>query len=304
MERAEKWLRRYGRPLELALWEYHLGGGSKERVIQYLSAFQNEDGGFGHGLEADFWLPQSSPIASWMAGQILVEIQAGPEDYIVRRLMDYLMATEQVQPGMWPTVLPENNNYPHAPWWEWTPDAQKDWMFNPSVELAAFLIHWSGSQGLEAALGWMSLRHAFEYLMDADSVEWHGMKNFWQCLKLLRPFQDRFPEEVGFSFAQLEQKARTLILDVISREISGGGITYQPLPLDFVKDPADPLYEELKPLVEENLRVYWESRSEWGIWDITWGWADYPQEFAVARRYWQGILAVDRYKLFKAFGWI
>src|SRR5690554_2621523 len=104
MERAYAWLRRYGRPLELALWEYFFSGGPKENVLRCLAAFQNADGGFGHGLEPDFWLPRSSPMASWMAGQILVDIQADPEEGIVRRLRDYLLGAKQVQPGMWPSV--------------------------------------------------------------------------------------------------------------------------------------------------------------------------------------------------------
>jgi hypothetical protein len=54
--------------------------------------------------------------------------------------------------------------------------------------------------------------------------------------------------------------------------------------------------------VEENLRVYLRDRDEDGIWDITWGWQHYPEEFAVARRYWQGILAVERYRVLNAFG--
>ena len=62
------------------------------------------------------------------------------------------------------------------------------------------------------------------------------------------------------------------------------------------------LYSELKPLVEENLRFFLSSRDKWGIWGITWGWADYPSEFAIASRYWQGIRAVERYKTLRAFG--
>lgn len=302
MERAYAWLRRYGRPLELALWEYFFSGGPKENVLRCLAAFQNADGGFGHGLEPDFWLPRSSPMASWMAGQILVDIQADPEEGIVRRLRDYLLGAKQVQPGMWPSVLPENNAYPHAPWWEWTEAAQQDWMFNPSVELAAFLIHWSGGEGPEADLGWSSLGAACEYLLEAESVEWHGLKNYWQCLKLLRPFKERFPGEVGCSFGEVEAQARALILEVIDRDLASWGKSYKPLPLDFVKSPADPLYPELKPLVEENLRVYLRDRDEDGIWDITWGWQHYPEEFAVARRYWQGILAVERYRVLNALG--
>lgn len=304
MERAERWLRRYGRPLEAALWDFHFCGGSKEQVLRCLAAFQNEDGGFGHGLEPDCWLPKSSPIASWMAGQILVEIQAEPAEPVVRRLSDYLLSAEQVEPGMWPTVLPENNDHPHAIWWEWREDAQKEWMFNPSVELAAFLIVWSSSQGPEAALGWESLKPAVEYLLAADSVEWHCLRNYWQCLKLLQPYKKQFEAEVGYSYAEVEEKAKSLVRATIDRDAASWGHSYKPQPVEFVKSPADPLYGELRPLVEENLRFFLESRSDWGIWDITWGWGQCPEEFSVARRYWQGILAVERYKVLRAFGWV
>lgn len=304
MQRAQLWLRRYGRPLEMALWDFHFAGGSRQNVLRYLCAFQNEDGGFGHGLEPDFWLPQSSPMASWMAGQILVEIQAPPSEPIVQRLVNYLMNADQVQPGMWPSVLPETSAYPHAVWWAWNADAQQEWLYNPSVELAAFLIYWTGEEGAAAELGWASLRAAVGHLLQADSVEWHGLRNYWQALKLLRPFQDRFRAEVGYAYSVVEQKAKSLILAVVDRDVHNWGRGYKPLPLDFVKDPGDPLYPELKLLVADNLRFYLQSRTDCGIWDITWNWGQYPEEFAVARRYWQGILAVERYKVLKAFGWI
>jgi len=304
MERAQAWLRRYGRPLEAALWDFHFDAGSKEEVIRCLSAFQNGDGGFGHGLEPDFWLPQSSPMASWMAGRILLDIDADPQEPIVQRLIHYLLTTEQVRPGMWPSVLPENNAYPHAPWWHWSPEAQDGWMYNPSVELAAMLIHWSGSQGSAAELGWASLRPAVGYLMQADHIDWHGLKNYWQSLRLLQPFQDRFRAEVGYAWAVVEQKVKKLILAVVDRDVPSWERDYKPLPLDFVQGPACPLCPDLKQLVEDNLRFFLQSRTDWGIWDILWEWGQYPQEFAVARRYWQGILAVERYKILRAFNWL
>ena len=64
------WIKRNARPLETARWEYIFEGASSDRVMKYLSAFQNEDGGFGHGIEPDFWLPHSSPMAIWAAGQV------------------------------------------------------------------------------------------------------------------------------------------------------------------------------------------------------------------------------------------
>ena len=51
-EKARRFMYRSARPVELARWQYHFEQGSKENVLKALAAYQNEDGGFGHGLEA------------------------------------------------------------------------------------------------------------------------------------------------------------------------------------------------------------------------------------------------------------
>ena len=61
------WMKRNARPLEYARWAYLFEGGSKEKVIDNLSAFQNSDGGFAHGLEPDSMLPESNAIDTWAA---------------------------------------------------------------------------------------------------------------------------------------------------------------------------------------------------------------------------------------------
>lgn len=40
MQRAQTWMKRYGRPLENARWEFLFGEGSKEAVVCYLQALQ------------------------------------------------------------------------------------------------------------------------------------------------------------------------------------------------------------------------------------------------------------------------
>ncbi|HKM42799.1 MAG TPA: hypothetical protein VJZ70_02300 [Limnochordia bacterium] len=301
MQRAKAWLMRYGRPLELARWEFFFEQGSKDTVIHYLQAFQNDDGGFGHGLEPDFWLPASSPMATWMAGQILVEVGASLKDSIVQHLVSYLINTPQVQPGMWPSVLPENNLYPHAPWWRWEEDAQASWMFNPSVELAAFLIHWSPTKSDGTQLGWESLLYAIRHVMQVTHMERHELNNYIKCLRLLKAHEEYFDSAMGYSFAEVEEQVQTLTKKVIDRDHTNWGTGYKPLPLDFIQSPDDPLLPELQELVEENLRFYLDQRTDEGVWPITWTWGQYPEEFAVASRYWQGVLAVERCKILQAF---
>lgn len=54
-EKARSFIYHNARPLDIARWQYHFEGGSNEAVLTALAAYQNEDGGFGHALEADAW---------------------------------------------------------------------------------------------------------------------------------------------------------------------------------------------------------------------------------------------------------
>ena len=66
-ERARRFVYRNARPLDLARWKYHFENGSEQEVLAALSAYQNEDGGFGHGLEEDNMNPHSIPMQAWRA---------------------------------------------------------------------------------------------------------------------------------------------------------------------------------------------------------------------------------------------
>ena len=73
-ELARNFVYRNARPLDMARWKYMFENGSKEDVLNALIAYQNEDGGFGHGLEPDYWNPDSSPIQTEVATEIIKEI--------------------------------------------------------------------------------------------------------------------------------------------------------------------------------------------------------------------------------------
>lgn len=64
------WMHRNARELELSLWRYYFEDGSREDVAAALSWYQNEDGGFGHALDADNWNPDSNPYQTCAAIRI------------------------------------------------------------------------------------------------------------------------------------------------------------------------------------------------------------------------------------------
>ena len=99
-DRVARALGQYARNLELAQFNYFFNNGTPEKILQELSFFQNADGGFGRGLEPDFILPDSSPMASSIALQILSQLPLNP------------MVTQVVQKGI--TYL-ENTYIPTRP---------------------------------------------------------------------------------------------------------------------------------------------------------------------------------------------
>ncbi|MDX8045259.1 hypothetical protein SH601_04590 [Gracilibacillus sp. S3-1-1] len=63
-------------------------------------------------------------------------------------------------------------------------------MFNPSTEIAAFLIHWSPNNSEAAQLGLAVVDKAIAHLMESDKMDSHECKNFQQLLKVLEKHDD------------------------------------------------------------------------------------------------------------------
>ena len=90
-EKARAFMYRCARPLEMALWQHRFEGGSADSVLHALSFYQNEDGGFGHALEADNWNPSSTPLTTQTATESLYAVDAPAGHPIV----------EGTEPGHW-----------------------------------------------------------------------------------------------------------------------------------------------------------------------------------------------------------
>lgn len=302
-EKAKVFIKTKARGLELNRFQFEFENGSTENVLNQLKKYQNEDGGFGNGIEPDFWLPHSSPMATWVAGQILMEIGAHKNDPIVKSMLSYLAKTNHIETGMWDSVLPENNEYPHAPWWHWREGIQENWMFNPSAELAAFLVHWSDEHSKTAETGWISIEKSVKHLINQTDMDRHEINNYQQLIKIIKPHKSIFEAKIQYSLKEVSEKILVLAEQCVDKDVSNWNDGYKALPLDFIDNPDHPLCERLVHLVEQNLNLYIEQMSDEGIWDISWSWGSFPEQFETARTYWKGIIAVNRYKQLKAFSY-
>ena len=108
-------------PLELALYRFFYEKKEKEAVIAELEKYQNEDGGFGNGLEADNWNPHSNPIATNDVIITLYRIGAFEKDSaMVKDIIRYLSFHDSFneEKKRWLFATDSNADCPHAIWWK------------------------------------------------------------------------------------------------------------------------------------------------------------------------------------------
>ena len=168
-----------------SLFEYHFFNGSSEEVLKNLKKFQNEDGGFGHGLEPDFMLPDSSAMASTIAFQILDEIGEKNNKMAHSAIEFYETTFDQNRNGWW-AVPPQVNDHPHAPWWAY--DKQEKWTAidnhwgNPSSEIIGILYEYRSQLQL------LDIEHLLGYAIDHfKGLNEYGSEHEIYCY--LRMFQ-------------------------------------------------------------------------------------------------------------------
>lgn len=118
---AERFLHTHARLLERQLFAALVHGAPGEPVRAALRAFQNPDGGFGHGLEPDVRGPDSQPSAARTALTVLADLDA-LDDPLTEQVADWLLTVSGPDGGV-PTVLPAATAYPRAPWMQPQPES-------------------------------------------------------------------------------------------------------------------------------------------------------------------------------------
>jgi hypothetical protein len=93
-----------------------IDGGSSAPVLAALSAYRNDDGGFGHALEPDLRLPTSQPGPTLYALEMLAELDA-LDDPLSAGAIEWIAAIAAPD-GSLPSVVGDIDGWPHAPWWQ------------------------------------------------------------------------------------------------------------------------------------------------------------------------------------------
>lgn len=292
---VSQFLKENARELEKYLFEYYFYGGSSSNIIAELKKYQNDDGGFGHGLEADIRQPLSSPIVTSVGVRLLSEFDDEKEaKETIKSAIVYFESTFNEQRKGWFALTNEVNNYPHAPWWHYDEEEgmtiiDKNWG-NPSAEILAYLYKYRQFAS-KLDIDYL-VEFAVQYIENKE--QFASEHELFCYLKLF----EVLPEELK---NRLSKRIAIGISQVIEYD-KGKWHEYVPKPLDFVPSPEKYMFGVEEAKIAENLDFYIELLESKGLIIPPWGDIFYQGDFQPAYNEWKGVLTLKVLKSLDDYG--
>jgi hypothetical protein len=291
-----RWIHRNARGLELAKWRFYFEGGDAESVIDELQYYQNTDGGFGHALEADCWNPASAPSQMFYAIHILHELAYQDTTHpVIQNMLRYLESGKDMVDGFWVSILPSNNQYPHAPWWTKTDKKTFD-VYMPNADICWFILKFAQKDSPLYDKAVSMVQRMLNLFLSQNEVEPHSLESM---MFLLRELQ-----KTDSSCGQLEDAATAHGIQLMRGLIEVNPDTwtaYCITPSFFIHDRLHPLYPEYRELLKLEVQRLMETRDADGCWDINWVWQEYESAYRLSANWWKSSVTMQKLMLYETF---
>ncbi|WP_270182248.1 hypothetical protein [Alkalihalobacillus sp. CinArs1] len=274
-DKACSYIENEARGIDRAYFHFWNGSGSKEEVLEQLEQYRNDDGGFGHSIEPDFRLKESSPMATTVAFQFLIKLGLSKDHPFIQEGIRYFQSTCKEEG--WNAVPEAVNHVPHAPWWS-VQEGEQKYSANPDAEIVGYLMAYSDDKEPKSAM----LMKVMDHLSDLNEYEIHEVQCYLRLADLAQgDIQNVILEKV--------QKQLPYIVDRPEKWDS-----YGVQPVVLVDSEESPFVDELNQEVHVNLDYIIEKQQEDGSWAPTWEWGQYQDDWEKAKKEWSGHLTVQQ----------
>ncbi|MCB2299271.1 prenyltransferase/squalene oxidase repeat-containing protein [Clostridium tagluense] len=274
------------RPLERSIFNYYFNDSSGDDILDSLETFQNSDGGFGNGIEPDFKLIQSSPMATSIGLRYLSKLDNNDRaQKMIARAVEYLETTFDSNRKGWYSVPSNVNEYPHAPWWEFKSDINMtviDYSWgNPSAELIGYLYKY------KEYLNNLDIYSLISYAITNlnERTEFKSEHEIFCYIHMYNTLDKEFS-------SQLEDVLKLAVSQLVNIKESEW-VDYVPTPLKFVEMDSTGFWGIQRKFIDQNLDYLIDKLEEHGKILPTWQWDKYLEEWEISKVEWMGILTLE-----------
>jgi hypothetical protein len=293
LDAAERFVWHAARLLERVRFAHLFRTPRPARVRAALTAYQNDDGGFGEGLEPDFRGPMSQPLCTELALRVLDELGTLDAPCVASALAHLARVT--APDGGVPNVLTFASDFPRAPWWQ--PDPAQPGSLLPTASIAG-LLHKHGVPhawlGPATDFCWQALS-ALPDRLRARRSRLELMQALYEARASML-FLDHVPERARAERVAAELGAVLLAENVLQR--APDATAEAAAPLDFAVSPTSLARRWLDDAtLERHLDALVAAQGADGGWPIAWQvWT--PS----AGLEWRALQTLERLKTLRAYG--
>lgn len=280
------YMNKEARLLENAIFNYYFNDSNGDDIVDMLEEFQNTDGGFGRGIEPDFKLMQSSPMATSIGLRHLSLLDNNDRvQKMIIRAIEYLESTFNSNRYGWYSVPSSVNDYPHALWWEYKSDIDMtviDYSWgNPTAELIGYLYKY------REYLANIDIYPLMNYAIASlnECTEFNSEHEIFCYIRMYNTIDEEFS-------SQIEDVLKSAISQLINVN-EAEWTNYVPTPLKFIEFDSENLFGINRKFIDQNLDYLIDELEEYGKIQPTWQWDDYLDEWEIARTEWMGILTLE-----------
>lgn len=296
-ENAKGFIYRNARPIDLARFKFHFEHGSADDVLTALSFYQNDDGGFAYALEPDNWNINSTPMGTWTATTILREIELSDStNPIIIGILNYLDSGDGFVDERWCNVMPSNNEYPHAVWWECEGTGLP--ADNPSVSLAGFVLRFSDPQSELYRKAAEIANKAVSEFMENPTDEWHTVRCFVELLNYCEQIE-RFEL---FDLNSFRSALIKKVNEVICKDTDKWVTDYVCTP-SFFFHRSNPIVQYInRDLCRHEAEIIKGNQLSDGSYPVTWIWHNDYKEYEIAANWWKSDIIIRNMLYLQEFG--
>ena len=298
-EKARQFIYRNARPLDFARWQYHFENGSRDAVLAALAAYQNEDGGFGHALEADSFNPNSCPIQTWAAIGILNEVGMTDSQHpIIQGILRYLASGADFDPqhNQWLNVVPTNNDYPCAIWWKYG-EKGSGFKYNPTANLAGFILRYADPASELYQKAGVIAQEAVAWLLTQENfAEQHVAGCFISLYQYCAEANVRL-----FDMDALLRKLSDMLHLCLDGSDAQWGKEYGAFPSDFICSRDDLFYAEHAAIVAKACDFIKAQQLPDGSCPVVWQWWTDHKEYEIAANWWKSDITIKYMRFLRVF---
>lgn len=296
-EKAKNFIYRNARPVDLARWKFHFENGSVDDVVNAISFYQNDDGGFAYAIEPDNWNINSTPISTWAATTILREIGFTDSSHpIIKSILKYLDSGKDFSDGKWYNVVASNNDYPHAVWWGCDKEGKPD--DNPTVSLSGFALKFADKESSLYNRAANIAERSVKKFVKAPCSESHTLR----CYAELLSYCEEIENFDSFDIEMFKQILSEQINRTICNEPEKWFTEYVCKPSYFYEF-NNTIHDAIsRDILEKEAVEIVKNQSPDGSFPVTWMWHNEYKEFEIAANWWKSDIIIKNMIILRDFG--